>query len=205
MGKFQDLTGQRFGKLVASKYLGESKWLCKCDCGNEKIVCAYSLKTENTKSCGCYNTEIATLSNTTHGKSHTRLYNVWLGIKNRCYKQSNKCYKNYGGRGIIMCDEWKNDFQKFYDWAIKNGYNQFEKYGNCTIDRINVNGNYEPNNCRWIDNKTQCRNKRTNNIIEYNGIKYVAIEFAEKFNINYSTLITRLNRKQNITSLIKGE
>lgn len=198
MGKFQDLTGQRFGRLVAVEYLGGSRWNCKCDCGNYHTVVAYSLKSGNTKSCGCYNIEVAIKSNTTHGQRKTKLYGVWCAIKRRCYKANDKRYYVYGERGIRVCSEWLNDYQTFCDWAMSNGY----AYG-LTIDRIDNNGNYEPNNCRWVTPQQQQRNKRNNHIIEYNGEKMLAVEFAEKYHINYSTLLTRLHRKQNIFDLIK--
>lgn len=198
MGKFQDLTGKRFGRLVAIEYLGNSRWKCKCDCGNYHEVLAYSLKTGITRSCGCFNIERAIETNTTHGQTNTKLYNVWCGIKRRCYKTYDKRYKNYGNRGIVMCEEWKNNFQSFYMWSMANGYKE-----HLTIDRIDNNGNYEPSNCRWATNKEQSRNKTNNHIIEYNGEKMTAVEFAEKYNINYSTLLSRLWRKQDIFNLIK--
>lgn len=198
MGKFNDLTGRRFGRLVAVKYLGNSKWSCKCDCGKYHNVTAYSLKTGVTKSCGCYNSEIARKTNTIHGQSKTKLYGVWLAIKRRCYKTYDREYGNYGQRGISMCNEWLNNYQTFYKWSVENGYAE-----GLTIDRIDNNGNYEPTNCRWVTQKQQQRNKRNNHLIEYNGEKFTAIEFAEKFNINYSTLLTRFSRKQEISDLIK--
>lgn len=198
MGKFQDLTGKRFGRLVAIEYLGNSRWKCKCDCGKYHEVLAYSLKNGITRSCGCFNIERAIETNTTHGQANTKLYGVWCAIKRRCYKAYDKRYKNYGNRGIVMCEEWKNNFQSFYRWSMANGYKE-----HLTIDRIDNNGNYEPSNCRWATNKEQSRNKTNNHIIEYNGEKMTAVEFAEKYNINYSTLLTRLWRKQDIFNLIK--
>lgn len=197
MGKFQDLTGQKFGRLEAQKYLGKSKWLCLCDCGNFCNVCAYSLKSGNTKSCGCYNKEIAISTNTTHSFSKTKLYGVWLGMRRRCHNQNDKKYNLYGGRGITVCPAWRNDFKIFYDWAINNGYAE-----TLTIDRIDVNGNYEPNNCRWVNWKEQARNKRNNHIVEINNQKLTLVEFAEKYHLNYSTVLTNIHRNKNILDMI---
>lgn len=190
----KDLTGQRFGRLTVLEFVPTegriSYWKCKCDCGNETVVQAMSLKSGNTRSCGCLCKEInckrTTNRNTTHGKSHTRLYNIWKLMKSRCLKKTNKRYKDYGGRGITVCDKWQNNFQAFYDWAMSNGYDD-----SLTIDRIDNNGNYEPLNCRWADTKTQVRNSRHNIMVKYNGEKICLTEAAEKSGINHNTLIDR--------------
>ncbi len=157
MGKFQDLTGKKFHRLTPVKYLGNCKWLCQCDCGNTINVFTQNLKRNNTKSCGCLNKELASQRMTTHGKGNSRIYHIYHGMKERCYTKSNSCYKNYGGRGIKVCDEWLHDFMAFYKWSMNNGYDD-----SLTIDRIDVNGNYEPKNCRWVTNIEQQRNKRNN-------------------------------------------
>lgn len=165
-GEFMDLSGQRFGRwlviergepAISKSGKSEQRWLCKCDCGNELLVRQHSLCSGKSLSCGCLSREKASTINKTHGLSHKsgRIYPLWNSIKYRCYCETSKDYPNYGGRGIKMCDEWKDDFQKFYDWAINNGY----KNG-LTIDRINVDGNYEPSNCRFITNAEQAKNKR---------------------------------------------
>lgn len=155
----EDLKNQRFGKLVAVEYAGykngRTYWLCKCDCGNTKTIMAHSLKSGKTQSCGCIHKRQLIDRNKKHNMSKLKLYNRWKTIKARCYNPKVQAYKNYGGRGITMCDEWKNDFQLFYKWAINNGYQE-----NLTIDRINNNGNYEPNNCRWTTMAEQNKNKR---------------------------------------------
>ena len=125
---------------------------------------------------------------TTHGMSKTRIYGIWHGIKARCYYPKNAGYSHYGGRGINVCDEWKNNFQAFYDWAMANGYND-----NLSIDRIDVNGNYEPSNCRWLTIKEQQNNKTNNVIIEFNGEKLNLSQWAKKLNIPVHTLICRRN------------
>ena len=135
-------------------------WKCKCDCGNEKIVRGSDLTTRKTSSCGCYRKEKTSVTHTIHGGKNSRLYAVWCDIKQRCNNSNNPIYKYYGERGIKLCEEWTNDFNVFREWAIKNGYDENAKRGKCTIDRIDVNGNYEPSNCRWVSMAEQNLNKR---------------------------------------------
>lgn len=175
MGKFIDLTGQRFGKLVV---LSQAKthiqpngkkvvmWIVRCDCGKEFSTQGLGLRGGTTKSCGCYNKQRTKEAQTTHGQSRTRLYTIWQGIKQRCYNQNSINYSNYGGRGITVCDEW-NEFEPFYEWSMINGYSS-----HLTIDRINPDGNYEPSNCRWVDMSIQEANKRLlkSNTSGYRGI-----------------------------------
>lgn len=161
--KVKDLTGQHFGRLTVISYAGTNKynrsmWNCVCSCGNRKVVDSNSLQKGATRSCGCLDREahITSPNRKTHGKHNTRLYRIWKAMKNRCFNaNTNDFQKWYGGRGIVVCDEWKNNFQAFYDWAINNGYSD-----NLSIDRINVDGNYEPSNCRWATAAEQAHNKR---------------------------------------------
>ena len=155
-----NLIGQCFGRLTVIEKgeetsSGQSMWICKCECGKKtKPIFGANLTRGHTKSCGCLRTK--------HNKHNTRLYEVWRGMKKRCYCTSDQAYKNYGGRGISVCEEWRDNFQAFYGWAMANGYNPSAKQGECTLDRIDVNGNYEPSNCRWVTMKVQQNNRRNN-------------------------------------------
>ena len=164
MGIAKNLIGKRFGKLIIIKKLSSGndgvRWLCKCDCGNETIVTTHKLNSGNTKSCGC----LVSAVNKTHGLSNTRQWKIWEGIKQRCFNINHPRYKDYGGRNITMCDEWANNFMSFYDWSMKNNYDDY-----LTLDRIDVDKGYNPDNCRWVDNNTQAHNKRLDKLYTYNG------------------------------------
>lgn len=185
IGNRINIAGQKFGRLLVLEYIpnSHSKWLCQCDCGNKVTVTSVNLKNGHTQSCGCLNLD----NHTKHGGRHTRLYKIWIGMKTRCYNKKAKQYENYGGRGITICEEWKNDFIKFRDWAIKNGYEN-----NLTLDRIDVNGNYEPHNCRWATTKQQQNNKRNNFFIEYNNERKTIAEWSALRGIRQDTLRNRI-------------
>lgn len=197
MGKFQDLTGQKFGRLTVIKRAENSKtkqtrWLCKCDCGKTKIILSNSLKSGKTISCGCLHNDLLKQRLSKHQKTKTRLYKVWLRMKARCYNAKVKEYNLYGGRGIEVCNEWKNNYMSFYNWALSNGYDENAKYKECTIDRIDVNGNYEPSNCRWVNSTIQSKNKRINFLVTYKNETHCLKDWSEILNINYSVLHKRL-------------
>ena len=184
--KLIDLTGQVYERLTVIKrvddYISPSgshqvQWLCKCKCGKEVIVTGNNLRKGNSKSCGCYNRELLAKINLTHNASNTRLYHIWICMKDRCYNPKNKKYKDYGGRGIAICDEWINDFEAFANWAYDNGYIENVPRGECTIDRIDVNSNYCQQNCRWVNQKVQSNNKRNNHYITYNGETHTVTEW----------------------------
>lgn len=197
MIKLKDLTGQRFGRLVVlSRAESRNKkygayWLCQCDCGNTTIVRANCLK-NNTYSCGCLKKEKNILNGQKrkiHGMTNKRIYKIWSDIKTRCYNKNNKEYKWYGERNIKMCDEWEKDFMLFYNWAIQNGYTE-----ELTIDRINVNGDYEPNNCRWVDKLVQANNTRANHYIELNGVTHTVTEWSRIYGIKRNYIYIRVQR-----------
>lgn len=176
-----DLTGQKFGRLLvveesAIRSGGHLHWLCECECGKRIVVLGYNLKNGNTKSCGCLRKELAKTSNLTHNNTGSRLYVAWVHMKQRCNNSKEYSYKHYGGRGIKVCDEWANSFQSFHEWAMSNGYAD-----NLTIDRIDVNGNYCPENCRWVTFKEQQRNKRNNTRVLFNGYCKTVGAWAEEF------------------------
>ena len=161
--------GERFGRLIvverADDYVAKNgkhhvRWKCICDCGNTTIVESSDLASGHTKSCGCLHAEKLKTGNVKHDGRYDRLYHVYSNMKNRCYNQNSADYKYYGERGIHICKEWLDDYNVFKTWAYKAGYDDTAKKGQCTIDRIDPNGNYEPLNCRWTDMTTQNRNKR---------------------------------------------
>lgn len=192
----QDLSGERFGRLVAVK-LSEKRsgrktfWDCLCDCGNKKTVRTDSLKDGSVRSCGCLKKEQdkKNLPNgqgvVTHGLSKERIYRTWNGMKRRCEDKNDERYSSYGERGIKVCDEWQ-DVVVFSEWALSNGYEE-----HLTIDRIDVNGNYEPSNCQWATWSEQAKNKRNSVRIEYDGKSQLIGEWCEELGLNLGTITTR--------------
>lgn len=193
-----DLAGQKFGRLTVKEYVGSKKycslWRCVCDCGNEAIVKGKYLLNGDTKSCGCLITDVLKERNTTHGLSYkSRLYTVWKGMRDRCNNPHSDEYKNYGGRGISVCQEW-NDFVAFYQWAVNNGYDESLPSTECSIDRIDNNGNYCPDNCRWTSMTQQARNTRRNRFLSHNGEKKTVVEWGEIYKICPQYIIQRIDR-----------
>jgi hypothetical protein len=190
-----DLTGKRFGRLtvigVDDKQSRKTYYICKCDCGNIKTIRSDALVAGKTTSCGCRKKEQdeVNLARNTHNMSDTRLHSIWVGIKSRCNNIHNPRYHRYGGRGIKVCDEWNNDFISFYEWSINNGYQD-----DLTIDRIDNDKGYEPSNCRWVDMKTQCRNRETNINITIGKSTRTLTEWCEIFNLDTRVIFARYNR-----------
>lgn len=155
--------GDIYGRLMTLRYLGHCKWECSCSCGKEVVVRSDHLRSGDTRSCGCLCKEEQSVRARTHGQRNTRLYQTWLGMRFRCENPKSDSYKNYGGRGIRVCEEWQR-FEPFFEWAMTHGYSD-----ELTIDRIDVNGNYEPSNCRWADNFTQHYNTRKTRYLTVRG------------------------------------
>ena len=173
----ENLIGRRFGRLVVldrgkNSRNGSVKWVCKCDCGAIKEIHRSALKTGATISCGCWQKDNPSYFK--HRLSKTRVYGIWCGMKDRCYNPNTPCYERYGGRGITICDEWVNSPEAFIKWAYENGYGD-----DLSIDRIDVNGNYEPSNCRWATVETQANNKRNTIRLAYNGETHTISEWSK--------------------------
>lgn len=181
-----NIIGKRFGKLIVLEEIDERKhgskvYKCQCDCGNITHVARTNLRAKNgTKSCGCTH-KIS--HNKTHGKTGTRLYRIWVNMKTRCYNKNRLQYNDWGGRGIGVCNEWKDDFMAFYKWAYDNGYND-----SLSIDRIDVDGDYEPSNCRWATRKQQANNTRNNVLLTYNGKTQTMTQWAEELGVDNKTI-----------------
>jgi hypothetical protein len=188
-----DLTNKRFNKLLVIERVNnqnhKTMWRCLCDCGNETFVITSNLTCNRVKSCGCLKNEQLIKRSTTHNQRHTNLYEVWKTMKQRCSNPSNSSYKNYGGRGINVCDEWKNNFISFYNWSMLNGYKK-----GLTIDRINNNSNYCPENCRWVDRKVQANNSRWNKHITINGKDDTLANWLRFYNLKYYKYYQRVKK-----------
>lgn len=211
MSRIIDLSGEKFGRLKVIKRHGYKiyksgrkfvQWLCECDCGNKEVYCTSNALKSGLQSCGCFMKEVsaekARKLSKTHGKSNTRLYRIWSGMKERCYREKHMWYENYGGRGIAICDEWLNDFQSFYDWAMNNGYQD-----HLTIDRIDSDRNYESSNCRWVTEKEQQNNLRKTVYVELNNKKYTITELAEEYNLDRNLVWTRYYSGKRGLDLVK--
>lgn len=186
-------TNDRFGKLVILNEIfiagNERSFECKCDCGNTVEVSLKSLRNSGTKSCGCLQKAHASNVNRKHGLYKTRLHGIWKNMRQRCYNPKASKYDSYGGKGVIICEEWKNNFEPFYSWSLSNGYAD-----DLTIDRKEVSGNYEPDNCRWITRKAQNYNTTRSRIIFYRGKSQTITEWAVELGMETKTLSDRLKK-----------
>jgi len=196
MPAFIDITGQKYGRLTAIKIVStgsrkkKGKWLFRCDCGNEIVCAACGVKSGNTKSCGClkreksHKTGVRTIklihqNQITHNMTGKRIYRIYKNMKTRCYNPKTKCYPHYGGKGIKICNEWLNDPCTFINWALSHGYND-----SLTIDRIDSDGDYCPENCRFITQAMQTQNTSRNRFIELNGVKKTVSQWAREYGIS---------------------
>jgi hypothetical protein len=186
MTRIRDLTGNTYGRLMVTRMsqVNPVKWQCKCECGNDTIVTTGHLSSGHTKSCGCYSRELAQDINASHRQSKTPTYIVWCSMKSRCYNPSEIGYKNYGGRGITVCDEWKDSFENFIADMGERPKGMF-------IDRKDNNTGYSKDNCQWATRTEQNNNRRNNIIIEYNGSSHTLGEWATMLGFEYCTVKTR--------------
>lgn len=195
--QYNDLTGKKFGRLTViglddERSSRRTYFWCKCDCGNIKSVRSDSLLSGKIRSCGCLKKEqdrINLEANHSHKMSGTRIYYIWQGMKKRCYNPHDARYDRYGGRGITVCDEWKTDFSAFYNWAMKNGYSE-----ELTIDRIDNDKGYIPENCRWATEKEQDNNRSTNIKIKIGNSERTLMEWCEIFKLDYRKINARYKR-----------
>lgn len=193
-----DLTGKRFSRLLVLERSNEkyktkngkeypnSIYVCQCDCGNIIHCLGGNLLKGRTTSCGCFQKDCTSKRFSKHGMRRSRLYNCWVNMRSRCNNQKNKAYKNYGERGITVCNEWDNSFEEFMKWALSNGYSE-----ELTIDRIDVNGNYCPNNCRWATTEQQANNQRKTIRIEISGIEKSLKQWTNFMGWKYGTYTAR--------------
>jgi len=197
MPQVLNLTGEKYGRLtVVNRHAvntngGKPQWLCICECGKEKVASSSNLRQGQTKSCGCLHIESALRASAihkSHGLTGSRIESIYKGMLARCYNKNHPAYKDYGGRGITVCKEWKTKRALFFKWALANGYDE-----KLTIDRINNNLSYSPDNCRWSTRKVQARNTRRNLIVNIKGTKAPLSEWAERLNMPMKSLWYRLN------------
>ena len=183
------IAGQKFGMLTVVQFShinnGGYYWLCRCDCGTVKPMPISNLKRGDTKSCGCNRTKV----NITHGLTHHKIYGVYVNMIERCYNSKNKSFKHYGGRGISVCDDWKNDNTKFFSWAFASGWQE-----SLQLDRIDNEGNYSPENCRFITHKVNVNNRRNNRLLTYKGQAKTFTEWAEISGVSRKLIEYRLNQ-----------
>lgn len=204
--KKKDIIGKRFGKLVVKREVGGEKkdtlFECLCDCGKVTVE-KWSAIIGGKKSCGCLHHEQLMKRNTTHGGSNDRLYTVWMSMKGRCYDINDAEYKWYGGRGIEVCAEWRNDYTMFKKFMMECGYDENAKRGECTIERIDVNGNYCPENCCIATIQQQAYNKTNSHLEEYNGEVKTIAEWAKEYNVPYNLVFRRFQRGWTMEEALK--
>jgi len=191
-----DLTGNKYGRLIVIKEMGRKRkevcWLCKCSCGNEVVVNGYALRSGHTSSCGCYMKDQTRDKNAKHGLYDSKIHTTYFNMKNRCYNPNYKFYKNYGGKGITVCDEWlgADGLMNFYNWSLQNGYSS-----ELTIDRINNNLGYSPDNCRWVTMREQQNNRTNNRLLTARNETHTLAEWSRILGIKYQNLQKKLIKR----------
>lgn len=202
-----NMIGRTYGRLTviersSNDKQGNAQWLCRCECGRQKVVRGGSLRQGRIRSCGCLLSESSkdrmSALVTKHGMRGAKLYGVYSSMIERCSSPKCKGFHNYGGRGIAVCDEWKDNRQSFFDWAFENGYEE-----GLQLDRIDNNGNYCPENCRWVTRKVNCNNTRKNVSLEYNGETHTLSEWADILCINRSTIFSRHRAGKPVDEILK--
>ena len=187
--------GQRFGRLTICGFQHSDRfhkwfWVCRCDCGEQVTVRPYLVRNGHTLSCGCLQKDRASQASKTHGQTNSRLYHIYSGMKNRCYNEKHPSYANYGGKGITICDEWLRSFAVFQGWALANGYSD-----DLSIDRIDNDKGYSPENCRWATRTEQNENTRNNHLVTINGKTQPLSAWARERELNYHTVSFRIHQK----------
>lgn len=189
MNRLIDITGQKFGRWTVISHYHNNYWTCRCDCGTIRHLASYDLRIGETQSCGCYQKERASETHKKHGYTGKRLYRIYHKIRERCYRPNNRNYKYYGGRGITICDEWYHNFQAFMEWSLSHGYTD-----DLTIDRIDNEKGYAPDNCRWVTMQRQNCNRRNNHLLEFNGQTKTVSDWSRETGIKQQTILHRINR-----------
>lgn len=188
----EDLRGRKYGDWLVTgieRVNRKSIWKCVCSCGTERLIFRGNLTLGRTTNCGCKQREKCSVRMSTHGESKTKLYGVWCAMRRRCYLETTADYKNYGARGITVCEDWRSDFEAFKHWALMNGYEE-----GLTIERLNVDLNYTPDNCSWVTRTVQNRNRRNTRNITIDGVTKPLPQWAEEYGINKGTLESRMVR-----------
>jgi hypothetical protein len=206
---FDDITGMKFDRLTVIRFLQPEEredyrrqWLCKCECGNEVQVNSNKLRSGHTRSCGCLMVDFIANLNKKYKYTSKRLYSVYKGMLSRCYDKTQREYHNYGKRGIVVCQEWLDNFDNFAEWAYKNGYKEDAKHLECTLDRQNVDKGYSPDNCRWVSNQVQQNNRRDCIYAEYNGEVHTCMEWSKILGMTYQKVHYHLKRGKTIAEIL---
>ena len=185
--------GQKYGRLTVTGFFHKGEkwyWECACECGNSIITQAHLVRNGHTSSGGCLQRERASEASLVHGQSNSRLYRIYNGMKNRCYNQKQQNYENYGGRGITICEEWLKSFTSFEEWALSHGYAD-----DLSIDRIDSNGDYSPENCRWVTRTEQNENTRSNHLVTIGDRTQPLSAWVRERGLNYHTVSFRIHQK----------